>query len=165
MGICSPHNVSNPTPQIGRCLKLAGNSGWLYQGWDARAGGGHPPSASFPVPYWGEAQLVSLASVYLQRNHGLLCWLLKQWFFSAWGQTAARLPWGLCWPVNLGLLPPRKLFRPNPEHYSPVLLTSVQPSTSWLGSSAQICPFLPNPTTGLLILHLLPASGWSTSTL
>lgn len=68
---------------------------------------------------------------------------------------------GTCWPVNSCLLPPRKPFRLNPWHFSAVFPTSVQPSTSLLGSSAQICPFLPNPTTGWLILHLLPASGWS----
>lgn len=114
--------------------------------------------------------------LYLQRNRWLVCCLLKVWFFFAWGQTAARLPWyglssaeplrslGTCWPVNSGLLPPRKPFRSNPEHFSAVFLTSVQPSSSWLGSSAQICPFLLNPITGLLILHLLPASAGATST-
>lgn len=92
MGNVSPSECCKSNSSIGRCLKLAGSPGWLYQGWDARAGGGHPSFASGPAPYWGEAQLVCLASVHLQRNHWLLCWLLKPWFF-AWGRTAARLPW------------------------------------------------------------------------
>lgn len=82
---------------------------------------------------------------------------------SAWSWSEI-IPWH-------GNIPPSQCFKSNfsnrqmleayPEHYGAALLTSVQPSTSWLGSSTQICPFLPNPTTGLLILHLLPASGWS----
>lgn len=65
----------------------------------------------------------------------------------SWAEPLRSL--GTCWSVNLGLLPPIKQFRPNPEHYNAVFLTSAQLSTSWLGSSAQICPFLPNPITGL----------------
>lgn len=173
MGMCPLHNVAHPTPQTGRCLKLAGNPGWLCQGWmpGQEVGTHHLPPFLFPTEErlsWFVWFLYTCREI---TDHFAGCWnsgsslhgvgLQPGWPGMGLSSTEPLRFLDTCWPVNSGLLPPRKLFRPNPGHFSTVFLTSVQPSTSLLGSSAQICPFLPNPTPGLLILHLSPASGWS----
>lgn len=72
---------------------------------------------------------------------------------------------GTCWPVNSGLFPPRKPFRPNPGHFSAVFLTSAQPSTSLLGSLPRFVLFflIPPPGSWSSISCLPQAGAASTS--
>lgn len=203
---CPFRSVANPTPQTGRCLKLAGNAGWLYWGFlfllasplpipdgphdrgqpgpRCRTLNGPEGSASLRVCFFtggtkclgmpgqdvGTHHLPLFVCSLPRRGSDVLCgswtfaekfllsWLLKGWFFFAWGQTTARplqheaqlskVPEHVL-TCELMLLSTEKAFKTKPRasvQCSWYHCCAIQPSTSFLHSSVQICPFLPNST-------------------